>query len=201
MEKLKKFRVSFNAPVTLSFIILCLIATILGVVSKGALSSLLFTTWRLQLLNPLSILRCFSHVIGHANFDHFFNNMLFIVILGPMLEEKYGSKTMILLILLTGFATTMAITLLFPNSGVIGASGVVFAMILLSSYTSFEEGTIPLTFILVFVIYIGREVINGVFVNDNISQLGHIVGGCVGSLIGFVFNRKKRAKTDEPDSE
>lgn len=197
MNKMKKLKLSFNAPVTLTYIILCFIATLLGVVSGGTISLLAFTTYSLQLLNPLSIVRCFSHVLGHVGWEHFFNNMMLIIILGPMLEEKYGKKTLIAMILLTGLATTLAITLLFPTSGVIGASGVVFAMILLASYTSFEEGTIPVTFLLVFVFYIGREIINGVFVNDNISQLGHIVGGLVGSSIGFLANKKKRAKDVE----
>lgn len=197
MNKIKKLKLSFNAPVTLTYIILCFIATLLGVVSGGTLSMEFFTTRSLHLMNPLSLFRCFSHVLGHVSWDHFFGNMMYVILLGPIIEDKYGKKIVIALILLTGFATTMAITLLFPLSGVIGASGVVFAMILLASFTSFEDGTIPITFILVFVIYIGQEIINGVFVNDNISQLGHIVGGLVGSSIGFLANKKKRAKDVE----
>ena len=70
-----------------------------------------------------------------------------------------------------------------------GASGVVFAMVLLSSITSAGEGEIPLTFIVVAVLYLGQQVYEGIFVNDNISQIGHIVGGMVGSALGFVMNR------------
>jgi len=128
--------------------------------------------------------------MGHAGWEHFFNNMLYIILLGPILEEKYGSKVMILSIVLSGLATTLAITILAPNTGVIGASGVVFAWILMSSFTSFREGTIPVTFVLVFVFYIGQEVLNGVVARDNISQMGHIVGGLVGSSIGFLKNNK-----------
>lgn len=189
---MKKLKVSFNAPVTLMFVFLCLAATILGVVSKGTLSQMFFTTWRMQWLNPLSWLRCFSHTIGHQGWEHFFGNVMYLIILGPILEERYGKKVIISTILATGFCTTMAVTFIFPNAGVIGASGVVFAFILLASFTQFESGTIPLTFVLVFAVYIGREVFNGIFVNDNVSQMGHIIGGLVGSFVGFEFNVKKK---------
>lgn len=187
---MRKIRLSFNAPVTLCFIALCFIATLLGVVSGGSLSTMFFTAYRLQVLNPLSWLRCVTSTMGHAGWEHFFNNMLYIILLGPILEEKYGSKVMIISIVLSGLATTLAITVLAPNTGVIGASGVVFAWILMSSFTSFREGTIPVTFVLVFVFYIGQEVLNGVVARDNISQMGHIVGGLVGSSIGFLKNNK-----------
>lgn len=189
---MKKLKLSYNAPVTLTYVALCFAATLAGVLTKGALSQMFFTTYRLQLANPLSWLRCFSHTIGHSGWEHFFNNMMYIILLGPILEERYGKKVLLSLILCSGLATTLAITFLFPNSGVIGASGVVFAMILLASFTSFEDGTIPITFILVFVFYIGQEVVNGVFVNDNVSQLGHIMGGVVGSVSGFLNNHKKK---------
>lgn len=187
---MRKIRLSFNVPVTLCFIALCFIATLLGVVSGGSLSTMFFTAYRLQVLNTLSWLRCVTSTMGHAGWEHFFNNMLYIILLGPILEEKYGSKVMILSIVLSGLATTLAITILASNTGVIGASGVVFAWILMSSFTSFREGTIPVTFVLVFVFYIGQEVLNGVVARDNISQMGHIVGGLVGSSIGFLKNNK-----------
>ena len=58
---------------------------------------------------------------------------------------------------------------------------------MLSSFASVKKGEIPITFILIFV---GRELYDGIFVQDNISQLGHILGGLVGSIIGFILNRK-----------
>jgi membrane associated rhomboid family serine protease len=57
-------------------------------------------------------------------------------------------------------------------------------MILLASFTNFTAGEIPLTFILVLVLYLGREIFNS-FNSNNISEFAHIVGGFVGSLFGF----------------
>jgi len=63
---------------------------------------------------------------------------------------------------------------------------VVFMMILLSSFTNFTKGEVPLTFILVMAIYLGREVWAAVARADNVSQFAHVIGGMVGSFFGFV---------------
>ena len=51
-----------------------------------------------------------------------------------------------------------------------------------------------MTFILVTVIYIGQQVYDGLFVQDNVSNLTHIVGGIVGSGAGFVMNKNKMSR-------
>ena len=61
------------------------------------------------------------------------------------------------------------------------------ALILLSSFTSIKEGTIPLTFILVALIYIGGQAYDGIFIKDNVSNLIHILGGAVGARIRLLY--------------
>lgn len=112
-----------------------------------------------------------------------------------MLEEKYGSKTLVEVIVITAVVTAIANFIFFPTIALCGASGVVFAFILMSSFTSFKEGEIPLTFILVAAFFIGREIVDGIFAVDNISNLAHIIGGVVGGLIGYVLNIKSRWKS------
>jgi GlpG protein len=116
--------------------------------------------------------------------------MLFLVV-GPMLEEKYGSGRLLMVILVTAVATGVVNYILFPNVQMLGASGVVFAFILLSSITSLKDGSIPLTFILVAVMYIGQQVYQGIFIQDNIANLAHIIGGAVGAIFGFAMNRRR----------
>ena len=60
----------------------------------------------------------------------------------------------------------------------------------MTSFTSFREGEIPLTVILVAVIFIGQQVYEGIFVADNISNMAHIVGGLVGAAAGYTLNKK-----------
>ncbi|MBQ1393652.1 MAG: rhomboid family intramembrane serine protease, partial [Lachnospiraceae bacterium] len=119
-------------------------------------------------------------------------NMSYILLLGPLLEEKYGSKQMAEVICVTAFVTGMINYILFWNVALCGASGVVFAFILLASFTNFKEGELPLTVILVAVIFIGEQVYEGIFIQDNISNMAHILGGLVGTITGYVLNKKKQ---------
>ena len=116
--------------------------------------------------------------------------MMYILLLGPMLEEKYGSKTIVEVILITGLVTGLVNWILFPGIALCGASAVVFAFILMTSFTGFREGEIPLTVILVAIIFIGQQVYEGLLLQDDISNLSHIVGGLIGGLAGYVLNKK-----------
>ena len=75
-----------------------------------------------------------------------------------------------------------------------GASGIVFMLILLTSLVNFKQGEIPLTFLLIVLVYIGKEIM-GTFADDNISHTTHIVGGIVGAAFGFMMNKGRAIKT------
>ena len=115
-----------------------------------------------------------------------------MLLLGPMLEEKYGSKEWVEVIGMTAVVTGLMNYIFFWNNGLCGASGVVFAFIILASFTSFREGEIPLTFILAAVLFIGQQIYEGIMVRDNISNTAHITGGIVGAVIGYGSNRKSK---------
>ncbi len=185
----KGLSITFNSPVILWFAIISGIALVANYLTAGISNRLLFITYDSSLLNPLTIVRMFTHVLGHADLNHYINNMLLFILVGPMLEEKYGSSRILIVIALTAVVTAI-INSVFSNTGLLGASGVVFAFIILASMTSFKEGEIPLTFIIVLILYLGREVFNGLFAIDNISQMGHLIGGTCGAIAGFAFSRK-----------
>lgn len=186
-----KTKISFNSPVILGFTFLCFGALILGLVTGGMTTKAFFSVYQSSLLNPLTYVRFFGHVLGHAGWDHFFGNIMMLLVVGPLLEEKYGSLNILFVILATALVTGVINFFLFPHVMLLGASGVVFAFILLASITSIKDSKIPVTFILVAVIYIGQQVYQGIFVSDNVSQLTHIVGGITGSALGYVLNKDK----------
>ncbi|MCD7805851.1 MAG: rhomboid family intramembrane serine protease [Lachnospiraceae bacterium] len=188
--KKTKLKIVFNSPVVLSFVLICFVATLLNYVTGGVSNALLFMTYHSPLTNPLTWLRFFTHVFGHSGWDHLIGNMTYLLLLGPMLEEKYGSRNILEVIGITALATGAVNYILFPNVALCGASGVVFALILLSSIVGVKQGEIPVTFILVAVIFLGQQVYEGITVQDNISNMAHIVGGIVGSVCGYVLNKK-----------
>lgn len=189
----KKLEFSFNSPVVLGFTLICFAVLILDYMTGGISTRSLFCVYRSSFLNPLSYVRLFGHIVGHAGWDHLIGNIMMILVIGPLLEEKYGSANILFVILTTGLVTGIIHCIFFSNA-LLGASGVVFAFILLSSITSFKEGKIPVTFILVAVLYLGQQIMNGLFVTDNISNLTHIVGGLVGASLGYVMNKGKMSR-------
>ena len=185
----KRIRITFNSPVILSFVGVCLLALILDKITGGISTLKLFSVYRSSFLNPLTYVRLIGHIFGHAGWSHFINNIMMILILGPMLEEKYGSKDILLVILITAVVTGAFHMIFSPFTRLLGASGVVFAFILLSALTSFDDGGIPVTFILVAVIYIGEQIYQLIAITSNVSNITHIIGGAVGATFGFVSNK------------
>ena len=194
MNRKKQLKISFNSPVILGFTLICLLSLLLGYLTKGTSTYTLFSVYRSSLLNPLTYIRLICDVFGHDIWQHFIGNIMLILVVGPLLEEKYGSSNMIVVILSTALVTGIVNIILFPHIRLLGASGVVFALILLSSFTSIKDGSIPMTFILVAVVYIGGQVYNGLFVHDNVSNLTHIIGGIIGASLGYVMNKNKMSR-------
>jgi membrane associated rhomboid family serine protease len=186
-------KLKYNAPTVLTFAIISAVVLLLSSTVIHGLVKYWFTVGGRGSFSPASF-RCwatlFTHVIGHANWDHLLSNFAFILLVGPILEENYGSLSLLVMIAITALVTGVLNVLFFPTA-LLGASGIVFMMILLGSFTNFSRGEIPLTFILVLIIYLGREIFNA-FANDNISEFAHIVGGFCGSLFGFFRPAKVR---------
>lgn len=182
-------RLAFNSPAVLGFAGVCLAAMLLNVLTGGASNRAVFSVYRAPLSNPLTWLRMVCHVFGHADWNHFINNMMYLLLLGPMLEEKYGSSNVLMVMLAAALLTGLINFIFFPGTMLLGASGIVFAMILLSSITRTRDGEIPVTFILVAALYVGQQVWQAVTAHDNVSYMAHIVGGAVGAGLGFALNR------------
>jgi rhomboid protease GluP len=183
-----KLHFRYNAPVILTFALACALVLLIDQISGGAFIRAFFVlTPTFDPRAPLSWLRMLTYVIGHQSWAHLIGNFSFILLIGPVLEEKYHSLPLLLMMLVTALATAV-LNILVVHSGLYGASGIVFMLILLSSFTNIRQGEIPLTFILIVALYIVREFVNAL-TPDTVSQLAHIAGGIIGGLFGFLFAR------------
>lgn len=188
-------KIKYNAPTTLSFAFFCTLIVALDQFLVHGLTRTFFmvpNALAFDLFKPINYLRLFTHIAGHADWNHLISNLAYILLLGPMLEETYGSITMFLMIIVTGFVTGVLNACFFPHP-LLGASGVVFMMILLASFTNHGKDDVPLTFILIVILYLGREILNA-FKGDDISQFAHLAGGLCGSLFGFFKPAKSSAR-------
>lgn len=184
-----KRKISYNSPVVLTYAILSFFVLVL-ITIKPDTKVVAFSVYRSRPNDLFFIVRLFGHVFGHANFQHYITNMMMILLLGPMLEERYGAKKLVIMMGTTSIITGLAHMMISSDTMLLGASGIVFMMVLLASYVNIKENEIPLTFILIFCLYIGKEVFNGLALSDHISQLAHISGGLAGSVFGFLFNER-----------
>ncbi|HEY5944080.1 MAG TPA: rhomboid family intramembrane serine protease [Kofleriaceae bacterium] len=183
-----KLRITYNAPVVLTF---ALAAVVVFIVTSTISGSVQWFAAYPHLDRTQAYVGLFTHILGHANWQHLIGNFMLILLLGPILEERHGSGPLLIMIALTALITGLA-NLLFSDGLLMGASGVVFMMILLASMANVRGGEIPLTFIAVAVIYMGGEIIRA-FRDDQISQMAHLVGGIAGAAFGFIIAGKKGA--------
>ncbi len=188
MNDMKKLQ--YNSPVILSFFFISLIALVLGYLTRGWVTHEFFSVYRASLASPATYIRFFGHVLGHANVEHFMGNMLLLLVVGPPLEEKYGSSTLFTGIFCTALISGVLQFVFFPHSALLGASGIVFMLIMLASLSGMKGGKIPLTLIIVALLYLGQEAYAMFFVHDNVANFMHIVGGACGTVFGFMVAKR-----------
>lgn len=176
----------YNSKVIITYLIISLIACLLNYITRGKSNKLLFENYRSSPLNPLTYLRMFTHSIGHRDWDHLVGNFLYILLIGPMIEEKYGSINLLLMLLITSLIVSLY-NIILNNFSICGASSNVFMLIVLSSFSNLTEGKIPITLVLICLFYIIDEVKKGLLEgNKNAYHSGHLIGAVCGIVFGFI---------------
>lgn len=191
-EQKRSLRITFNSPVILTFACLSLILYVIALAWPSLADYLIapgdfkFTEWS-------HYLGLFAHPLVHKTWAHLLGNMMLFMLIGPIMEEKYGSRPIFFMIILTALFTGLMNAMIFTN-GAYGASAIIFMLILLVSFTNSRAGEIPVTFLIISALYVGQEILNA-FQNDNISQFGHLLGGVCGAFFGFFLIRTKYRQT------
>jgi len=186
----RKFVIDINAPVILWMAVISLGVLIINAATDGLMTRY-FAAYRTSMSDPMQYVRLFTHVLVHADAAHYISNFMMMLAIGPIVEEKYGSRNLCWFIIITALVTGLVNVLFFPGQAVIGASGVVFMLILLASFANIKQGKLPVTVPLVAIFYIGNEVMLGLFTISNISRISHIIGGLCGAVFGALFHRRK----------
>ena len=177
----------YNSVVILTYLFISLGACFLNFITQGFTNKLLFTSYRSSIFNPLTYVRLFTHSIGHQDLNHLIHNFLFILLVGPMIEEKYGSINLIVMFLITSLVIGLFNTII-SNYIITGASGNVYMLIVLSSFSNITEGKIPLTLILILIFYVISEIRDSVTgANKGVYHGGHLLGALCGIAFGFYF--------------
>lgn len=177
----------YNSPVIITYLILSVIAWLLNIISRGKTNKILFSNYRSSPLNPLTYIRLFTHSIGHKDWDHLASNFLYILLIGPMIEEKYGSINLLIMLLITSLIIAL-FNIIFNNYCITGASGNVYMLIVISSFSNLSEGKIPITLILIFLFYISTEIKKSILEGSKkVYHDGHLIGALCGLVFGLIF--------------
>lgn len=182
---LRALRIDFNAPFSLWFGAICLLAYLGSVMSSGWVLSEIFSVSSADSFFAwTTYFRLILHIFGHLSLEHLLSNMVILLLVGPMLEKLYGASLLLLMSLITAIVTGLIMMLFFEGS-LAGASGVVFALIILASFANARSGTVPLTFIVVSLLFMGSEILDALNREDAVARFAHLAGGLIGAIVGF----------------
>jgi membrane associated rhomboid family serine protease len=185
-------KIRYNAPVVLNYTLISALVLFINPFFGGGIIQQWFMVPGQGFFDSgsvISYIRLFSHIAGHVSWEHLLGNFAIILLVGPILEEKYGSFSLLFMILITALVTGLLNSMLFEGA-LLGASGVAFMMILLAPFTNTKQGEIPLTFILIIALYVVKEVFQS-FQSNDIAEFAHIAGGFCGSIFGFIKQRHR----------
>lgn len=186
-------RLTINAPVILVFVLACSVIYCFTATIGGQRVLGVHDTW--DAFRPLQYSSLFTHIFAHSSLSHLRGNVSHLLLVGPSVENEFGSKNLAIIMVIVSLVSAFAHILLgSTRSHQLGASGVVFACILLNSLVSADNGRIPLAFVLIAVMYLGEELalMFNIFNPDNVSHHAHLFGGIVGGAAGFYIHKQRR---------
>ena len=187
--------ITIDSPLVLSFCALCVVLHAVGAASGEHFARDTLGIWpwsHFRARRPRSWLQFVTHVVGHVNWTHLQGNLVNMLLVGPQCEREYGTFNLLKIILWTALFSGLAHMALGASNGVqLGASGVVFSLILLSSLVAAHDQRVPLTFVANVVVWCWTEIGATVFSgngSDRTSHLAHLSGAVVGTIAGYYLH-------------
>lgn len=176
-------KITFEAKITLIITAICLIVFVLFHYYPAQLGSVCVLNGKFNTGNVTDYLSTIGYIFGHVGPEHLLGNLSFFLVLSPIIEKTYGRNKYVLMIL-TAAIFTAIIHVFFWENGLMGLSGIVFMLIILSTLIHAKSNELPFTFLLVLLIYFSQEVYLS-FSKDNVSHMAHLAGGISGIFWGY----------------
>ena len=176
-------KITFEAKITLIITALCLIVFVLFHYYPAQLGSVCVLNGKFNTESVSAYLSTIGYIFGHGGPEHLLGNLSFFLVLSPIIEKAYGGKKYVLMIV-TAAIFTAIIHILFWENGLMGLSGIVFMLIILSTLIHAKSNELPFTFLLVLLLYFSKEVYLS-FSKDNVSHMAHLAGGISGIFWGY----------------
>lgn len=133
-----------------------------------------------------------TYMFVHGSVSHFLFNMLSLYIFGTAVERRIGSREFTLYYLLCGTLCGVASYAMYylanTNVVLLGASGAIYALLILFSAlypraVIYVFGIIPVQAPLLIIIYFVIELAGGLFSYDGVAHMTHLFG----LLFGLIY--------------
>jgi membrane associated rhomboid family serine protease len=157
------------------------VAVILGGLTGGRTTAAVFSVYRSAASRSHDVCALVHpRVPSMRNYQHFIGNIALVLVLGPIVERSTARYKYSAMILITALVAGAAHMLISSNTALMGDH----ASCSCSSSRPRSTGAGPRKCrspsCWVAILYLGGELVDGVFVQDNISQISHIIGGLCG---------------------
>lgn len=138
--------------------------------------------------------RLFTSMFLHAGLDHLFFNMYGLMLFGPLLESRIGSKRFLALYLISGVLVSI-VSSFFYNAAV-GASGAIMAVIgaliiFMPRLQLLLFFAIPMPLWIAGILWVVIDTL-GILVPSGVANIGHLTGMACGLLYGVFLKGKKK---------
>lgn len=183
------FRTGSATPmVTYSIIAVCVVIYLAQLFSDGLVTNALFYHPVLTEFQPWRMVTSlFVH--SPSSYLHILFNMFSLFVIGPSLEIALGRWRFLSLYLLSGLGGSVAVLLLTPETGVLGASGAIFG--LLGAFFIIQRSLGGRNVQIIIVIAI--NLVLG-FIIPNVAWQAHIGGLIVGGIVAYVMLKTRNPR-------
>ena len=142
--------------------------------------------------------RIFSAMWVHADLTHLLSNMLFLVIFGLLVENRYSIFQYLIIYFVSGLLGNLVSLISLPPTVLsLGASGCIFGLMgaYYISFISYDKK---------FILYaiISSMIMVGFSIGTNVNSWAHLFGAIGGLLLGWIFtqyNKRKLPRLQNPD--
>lgn len=197
----KKINLKFcyDAPVTVTFSFICILIYILDAfLLKDFLANTILSAPTVgdgilpfSFSQVLSYPRLILYVFSSSSLTLLLINLIFILLLGPSIEEQYGSVVIGIMIAVSALFSGV-LNACFNKEVLQGATAIVFMMIFLNGFMAFSKRKFPISFIVVLGLFITLEWVEHKSTGV-IWVIINMAGGLCGSLLAFLTSPKARA--------
>ena len=144
---------------------------------------------------PVSYFRLLLYIFGSegGRAAELFTNLILIMLLGPSMEERYGSVIIGIMIFVSALFSGV-LNACFLETSLVGCVPLVSMMIFLNAFMSFSKKKFPLSFAAVMLLFVLLQFFSGAGV---LRIIVCIAGGLCGSLFAFLTSPKVKAAKKE----